>query len=130
MSLAWRSGTVAPLHVLPDIAPSAPGNRPNIVSNVRFSLIRKMTCLMCCRASATWESDGEGFTPGAGDREVHAEPRSAAAATRERHNVDTDVRPPTGRPRVFLMPLFALLAGAAGPPACGSEPARRDRPGI
>src|SRR5947209_430548 len=57
-SRAGRSRTVCPEQVLPVVAPSAPGNLPNIVSNVRFSLMRNTTCLIFDRAACSCASPG------------------------------------------------------------------------
>src|SRR5919204_2776465 len=62
---AGRSGTTFPEHDLPVVAPSAPGNRPNRLSNVRFSLIRKTMWRIFSRASAISSDAGEGAGVGA-----------------------------------------------------------------
>ena len=47
--------------------PSAPGNRPKRVSNERFSLIRKITCLMCLRASRSVDGCSTSGTSAVGE---------------------------------------------------------------
>src|SRR5881394_3435229 len=64
-SLGRVSGTTLPLQMRPVVAPSAPGNRPKYVSNVRFSLTRNTTCLMWRRAAASWRASAR-TVPGIG----------------------------------------------------------------
>src|ERR1044072_3162552 len=58
-----RTGRRVPWSI-PDVAPFAPGNVPNRLSNVRFSLIRNTTCLIGHRAFAEPAWDGAGGPEG------------------------------------------------------------------
>src|SRR5215212_2500102 len=98
-SVPLTSGRSTPWSI-PVLAPFAPGNVPNRLSKVRFSLIRKITCLIGQRVSkaaasttdgrgpppvlAGGETDdtgdaepGAGGTPGSGSDEVQATATSA-----------------------------------------------------
>src|SRR5580765_2123729 len=48
---------------MPVLAPFAPGNVPKRLSNVRFSLIRKMTCLIGHRVGKAEASTASGLGP-------------------------------------------------------------------
>src|SRR6266540_170997 len=74
------------------VAPSAPGNRPNRLSKLRFSLIRNTTCLIgvvvwnpFATTLGGWVARGSVFPmfegSGAGPPDVHADATSAAART-------------------------------------------------
>src|SRR5687767_14988815 len=82
---------------MPTVTPRAPGNLPNRWSNVRFSLMRKTTCLIGHRvgnafASICWAADGlvtdgegavgRGVTIRPSSPPTHPTARSAAAAIR------------------------------------------------
>src|SRR6266545_4582037 len=81
-STAWVSGRRSP-RSRPDVAPFAPGNRPNRLSNVLFSLIRNTTCLMGHRVSKRDASTGSGRRPmssgGSGRQSGPSEPPLSSA---------------------------------------------------
>src|SRR4051812_1374847 len=78
---------------IPDVAPFAPGNVPNRLSNVRFSLIKNTTCLMGVGVGKAFASPGGGAsaeTVGVGEMfgaEVDgvADPPVQATAISPRH---------------------------------------------